>query len=364
VLLALLTVPLLSTATGCLGPIALQRTRGRYNEAIQRTSDEQLLLNLVRLRYRDTPSFMELSSVSTLFTFEEGAFADGHILEGPTTPDFLNFGATVRASERPTVTYDPLGGQEFVKRLVSPLSEETIILLTRSGWSISRVLRMTVQELNGLENARRASGPTPHRISEEEFTDFKAAVEDLREMQVAGEIDIGYEDRHEPISGPVAPESIDGDASVNAAKEGWRIEPRQERVMVPLSKIEYGSNATANYLDAELLGDYVRQIESETLRKPIRVRFRDADPDQDKGRVFVIVPGELGDLRLQAYREAYGDHSQELVPCIVEYPDEYVINRTNAISDLELGSGRCGNRPNIRATEGIAECPQLQGRAL
>ena len=39
--------------------------------------------------------------------------------------------------------------------------EESVILLTRSGWSIDRVGRITAEELKGVENARRASGPTP-----------------------------------------------------------------------------------------------------------------------------------------------------------------------------------------------------------
>src|SRR5262245_27974183 len=36
---------------GCLGPRAVQCTRARYNEVIQNTNNEELLLNLVRLRY-------------------------------------------------------------------------------------------------------------------------------------------------------------------------------------------------------------------------------------------------------------------------------------------------------------------------
>ncbi len=321
--LVLLTLALCPTAIGCLGPIALQRSRIKYNEAIQRTADEQLLLNVVRLRYRDTPSFMELSSLSTQFAFEEGAFANGRLIERPTTADYLNIGFAADASERPTITYDPLRGQEFVKRLVSPLSEETVILLIRSGWSISRVLRMTVQELNGVENARRASGPTPSRVSPNEYLEFQEAVAALRESQMGRAITIGYEDKQKAISGPVQPEMLDADAIVNAAKEGWRIEPREERVQIAPSKLVYGSEATKGYSDKELLDNYKEQIKSEKLRKPIRVRFR-----EDDGK-FVVVSGDFGDLRLRAYSELNDEadigSAEVLVPCIVEYPDQYVI---------------------------------------
>lgn len=248
-LIALLTIGFCSPALGCLGPMAIRQSRGKYNEAIQQTSDEQLLLNLVRLRYRDSPSFLELSSLSTQFAFGESAFANGRIIERPTTSDYLNLGASANASERPTVTYDPLRGQAFVKRLVSPMSEETIILLIRSGWSIDRVLRATAQELNGAENVRRGSGPTPDRIARDEFESFIRAVAALRELQLARVTTIGYEDKQKAISGPLDPTSLDADAAVAAAKEGWRIEPRNERVLVALAKIKSGSQAASHYSD-------------------------------------------------------------------------------------------------------------------
>jgi len=57
--------------SGCvgLGPGAIQGSRADYNVALRRTDDEQLLLNLVRLRYRDRPLFLEASSLTTQFTF-------------------------------------------------------------------------------------------------------------------------------------------------------------------------------------------------------------------------------------------------------------------------------------------------------
>lgn len=54
-------------ATGCrapLGPKTIPPARLNYNEAISRSWDEQLLLNLVRLRYRDNPLFVDVTSVS------------------------------------------------------------------------------------------------------------------------------------------------------------------------------------------------------------------------------------------------------------------------------------------------------------
>src|SRR5262249_14223630 len=56
---------LLAVLGGCaLGPRALESSRLRYNEAVKITSEQQLLLNIVRLRYTDTPSSLAVSAIA------------------------------------------------------------------------------------------------------------------------------------------------------------------------------------------------------------------------------------------------------------------------------------------------------------
>jgi len=71
-----------------------------------------------------------------------GRAAVGTINEGPTTinPDVLELGYT----ERPTLTYTPLKEGGFVRRMLSRVSLETIARLSQSGWSLDRILRLTV----------------------------------------------------------------------------------------------------------------------------------------------------------------------------------------------------------------------------
>src|SRR4051794_21066605 len=53
---------------GCgLGPKSLHETRQPYNEAVKLTSEEQLLLNIVRLRYSDNPSSLAVPSIAAQF---------------------------------------------------------------------------------------------------------------------------------------------------------------------------------------------------------------------------------------------------------------------------------------------------------
>ena len=53
---------------GCaFGPQALAKNRLDYNEAVKTTTEEQLLLNIVRLRYTDTPSSLAVTTIAAQF---------------------------------------------------------------------------------------------------------------------------------------------------------------------------------------------------------------------------------------------------------------------------------------------------------
>src|SRR6478609_11718780 len=68
---------LLLGSSGCLGPSAVRSTRLRYNEVVRATNDQQLLLNLVRLRYADSPIFIDLPNITSQFEVSAGASDPG-----------------------------------------------------------------------------------------------------------------------------------------------------------------------------------------------------------------------------------------------------------------------------------------------
>lgn len=188
-----LVAALAVAACAQIGPAAVETGRNPYNLAIQNTNDEQLLLNLVRLKYRDTPFFLEVSSVATQYSFAPSAGVSGDLVEaGPGT---LGVNAGIAYEESPTVTYAPLHGNEFVERLLSPIPLDTILLLYHSGWSIERVLRVCVQRMNRVKNAPSASGPTPDRAPE--FEAFQELAKALRVLQVRDALTMGYEQEDE-----------------------------------------------------------------------------------------------------------------------------------------------------------------------
>ena len=175
---------------GCAqyGPNHIKSERSSYNQAIQKTNNEQLILNLVRLKYRDNPLFMEVSNLASQFTIknEIGLMAKLQAeANGIFTPD-----SDVYIEERPTISYSPLHGESFIKGVLTAVSLKSVVLLFNSGWSIERIFKLCIQRLNNLKNAPSASGPTPKIAPNTD--QFFTALRLLRTTQIMGGLNINY----------------------------------------------------------------------------------------------------------------------------------------------------------------------------
>ena len=75
-LLLALAVTAMAGCTTNYGARAVAPSGYQYNYAIAQSQDEQLLLNIVRLRYRDTIVFMDIGSVTTQRQYVAGVSAE------------------------------------------------------------------------------------------------------------------------------------------------------------------------------------------------------------------------------------------------------------------------------------------------
>jgi len=191
---ALLLMMAFLTITGCsqLGPDLVKAGRNEYNIALQKTADEEMLMNVVRLRYADRLMIMDVGSVSTQFNWTQNASASVLDVESPGVNQ-KSLGGSLSYKESPTVTYTPRGGAEFVRSVLTPVDIDTFMLLANSGWSIERLLRINVDRMNGLANAENASGPTPS--SAPNYEKFARAAKLLRSLQTRGALEFGYQQK-------------------------------------------------------------------------------------------------------------------------------------------------------------------------
>ena len=130
-----------NTLTGCstFGPLSLEQTRLQYNETVKATIEQQLLLNIVRLRYTDTPSSLAVSAIAAQFERSQSfallpffvAGSDSNARQTNLLPQ-----AQVSGADRPTFSLTPLDDQEFTRKLFTPIPLDGIIYLTKTTWPI------------------------------------------------------------------------------------------------------------------------------------------------------------------------------------------------------------------------------------
>ena len=164
-----------------MGPRTVHQNRLRYNEAVKTTTEEQLLLNIVRLRYIDTPSSLSLTSIAEQREIAAGLKAIPFFTSAAAGNAFGGYRGSVlpqvefTGANRPTLSYTPLDDQEFTRRLFTPISLEGVAYLAKTTWPISTVFRLYLENLNWVPNAETASGPTPRNPPE--YAEFLAGVE-------------------------------------------------------------------------------------------------------------------------------------------------------------------------------------------
>ena len=120
------------TASGCvtgLGPRAVRIERPDFNQEIARSADAEMLLDLVRLRYNDSPLFLELGGIVAQYSYD-ASFSAASQINGA-GPSDATVGAGLGYSEKPTVTYTPLLGDEFAERMLTPIPLDSLMLFSQ-----------------------------------------------------------------------------------------------------------------------------------------------------------------------------------------------------------------------------------------
>jgi hypothetical protein len=198
-----------------MGPQAVPGERFDYSEAIARSWNEQLLLNLVRLRYRDNPMFLDVGSVVSHYEFTGRLGGTVGLTPGKAGSTTLGLQPGIEYRDMPTVTYSLLQGEEFATRLLSPVRPSTLFLLSQSGWSIERLFRCCVQKVNNLKNAVAAAGPTPDYVPD--YEKFGRMAHLLRVLQLDGLLEVDLDKDGETLlisvaqheGGPGEPEAAE-----------------------------------------------------------------------------------------------------------------------------------------------------------
>ena len=179
----------LTTFLGCVSPVALHRAVLEYDWTVNRIETELLLLNIARTRYHEPIHFTAVSSIAATFDFRVTSGFTGKLTEDATNALSLTLGTS--AAENPTVSIIPIQGEEFTKRLLTPISESTILFLGEQGVEPALLLRLVSRGiiLEDQDHQRRFLLNQPHR--KDEYQEFRRRVLHLSWLQSQRKLFLG-----------------------------------------------------------------------------------------------------------------------------------------------------------------------------
>jgi len=201
-----------------LGPRSLKADQVDYARSLGDAKKREILSMIVGLRYADAPAFLNVTQIIAAYTFDATGVAllnAGPIPGGPRAQAT----GTVSYSNHPTFTFTPTTGENYAKAYIHPLSPALIMPLADSGVPVDLLLRITVQSINGLDNATMLGGSAGNGSPE-----FFELLQVMRRLQIAGELAIQFkpgthtEQVTMSIGSPLGHESVTNEADVRRAR--------------------------------------------------------------------------------------------------------------------------------------------------
>ena len=195
-----LIVALLFSLASCssVGHKKITNDNFNYNEVIGQASNQQMLLNLVRLYHYDVPVFLSISSVLTQYVYSGSlglSASTGN--SGGFNNDSAGIDNRITYIERPTITYTPLTGQEFAQQLLEPIDRITLFSLAHSGWPAEELLIMGLERLGPFKNI---SIDTSRPENEKSLNEFVEAIQLLLKLSNSNAIGMRL-DPHPELAG-------------------------------------------------------------------------------------------------------------------------------------------------------------------
>jgi hypothetical protein len=134
------------TACASIGPGTVPRDRFDYSSAVAESWKQQALLNMVKSRYSDNPVFLDVGQIVSGYTFQgtvSAAAGQNYPFGAPGNLTNYSVGANGTCIDRPTITYTPLTGQQYMKGLMTPVAPSSVLFLIQAGYAADFILLMT-----------------------------------------------------------------------------------------------------------------------------------------------------------------------------------------------------------------------------
>ena len=221
----IVTLLLCAALGGCfrLGPDRLNEDQLGYSRALSAAEKRQTLLNVMRLRYGDAPTFLDATQVISGYQLQKSVTGGFEAFPNAPISTYLTGTGAAQLQESPTFTFQPVTGDRFAQGFLRPLSPVDLLPLAQGGLPIDVLFRLAVQSVGPLQNSTALE-----QVGGTGSPAFFLLLHDLRRLQIAGLISIRLEQTK--VLGP------DGKPANGPERVYFNIASTTDPVIVPVSQ--------------------------------------------------------------------------------------------------------------------------------
>jgi len=203
--------------SGCgttIGPKVVGKSFGDYNRAVSDVLREELLLNIVRRRYYESPQFTAFSGIST----SRSISGDLSVNAGR-APFFrvVGAGANVSQSDFPTYSILPQQGPEISSKLHEQIPLDAFSQMAGAGYPLDLVFVMLAQDVAGIRGVDVGTG-AEFKGGSRQYVQMLANIRQLEASNKLVLTDVVWEEPY--FAHPFSPETFTPSEVLSGATEG------------------------------------------------------------------------------------------------------------------------------------------------
>ena len=160
----------------------MDRDQLDYGRSLSDNWKAQMLANLVKIRYVDMPVFVDVGQIVSGYSLETMVQAGIGLNNSFTGGNAQTLGASGKYTDRPTITYTPKTGTDYLRSLLEPVEPSALLKLILAGYSSELLFAWAVQSINGVHNYSVTA--LRSRYADPEFTEFIKIFQDLQNLGV------------------------------------------------------------------------------------------------------------------------------------------------------------------------------------
>jgi len=226
-----------------IGPTRLARDHLDYARALSEARDRQTLLNIIDMRYGETPSFLSVGQVISSYTLESGAELGLNVHPSEVSTHEATALGRLTYSDRPTITFTPLSGDDLARTSIRPLLPADILPLAASGLPIDVLFRLSVQSVGTLQNTVPLAGS--EMGASRQFFELIAVLRRLQERGLLSLRLVREKEGNHVFFGIADGSDARSRALANRARELLRMPARTSEVEVVYGRVTNGPNQVA-----------------------------------------------------------------------------------------------------------------------